>query len=306
MVPARERAARHGRAPQIETLEPGFFDSSFGQETPPKSEKQNDYKFGKVKIFPAKASPVVESVEIEKADHVLVSTGLNGANPGLPGYYDQPSTYSTDNGPLMPYEISQGVYDLVATATRLGVHTHVSAGQSAATYRYDGTCATEWQHAAEKMCHNLKEDSTLSGTFVIDTCADSEREGIRTRADLGHSDSWHFALDEDTCQKAMFHEIDKLKYMECMFIYDEQMEGWIKLLELGCSSSSASSLTAASGSADNQPESLGKLTSPCIPFTTTFIEGHTLGTDANATSIYRSSDSDAPTTNVDVPSGPVS
>jgi hypothetical protein len=154
MVPARERAARHGRVSQIETLEPGFFNSSFGQETPSQSEKQTDYQFGKVKLVPANKSPVVEQVEIIKADHVLVSTGLNGANPGKPGHYDQPSTYSTASGPLMPYEISQGVYDLVGTATRLGVHTHVSAGQDAATYRYDVDCATEWQHAAEKMCND--------------------------------------------------------------------------------------------------------------------------------------------------------
>ena len=76
----------------------------------------------------------------------------------------------------------------------------------------------------------------------------------------------------------MHHEMNKLKYMECMFLDDEQMEGWINLLELGRSSSSASSLTAASGSADNQPESLSELIPSFIPFTTTFIPGHTSGT----------------------------
>lgn len=52
----------------------------------------------------------------------------------------------------MPSEIGMGVYDLVAAATRFGVYVHVSAGQSAAGYRYDRSCATEWQYVAEKMC----------------------------------------------------------------------------------------------------------------------------------------------------------
>ena len=240
---------------------------------------------------------MARSVDIDKADMILVSTGLNGANPGQPGYYDQPSTYVDANGDQkMPDEIGMGVYDLVATAARVGVHVHASVGQSAAGYRYDRNCATEWHHAAEKLCYDLSGNSTLGGTVVIDTCAAS-REKLLTRSDLGHKDSWHFVLEKDTCEKVLFHELDKLKYLSFMFADERQQEGWINLLRSGCG-------------ANSWPESLrlpayiSQITPPCIPFRKVFLEGHTLGTDAHAAPIYRSSDSATPTI-VDVPSEPV-
>ena len=153
---------------------------------------------------------MARSVDIDKADMILVSSGLNGANPGLPGYYDQPSTYIDDNGdPKMPDEIGMGVYDLVATAARVGVHVHAPIAQSAAGYRYDRNCATEWHHAAEKLCYDLNapwwHGRHLGGTVVIDTCAAS-REKLLARSDLGHKDSWHFVLEEKTCETVLFHE----------------------------------------------------------------------------------------------------
>ena len=217
---------------------------------------------------PATASPVAGPVNIEKADYVIVSTGLNGKNPGEVGYYDKPSTYvGADGDPKMPSEIGMGVYDLVAAAARFGVYVHVSAAQSAAGYRYDRSCATEWQYAAEKMCYDLGDDGTLGGSFVIDTCAES-REKILTRRDLGQKDAWHFILEKDTCETVLFHELDKLKYLSCMFIDDAQQDGWISLLRRGCG-------------ADSWPESLSKITPPGIPFCKVFLEGHTIGIDAH-------------------------
>jgi hypothetical protein len=83
-------------------------------------------------------SPVAGPVEIEKADFLLVSTGLNGTNPSETGYYNKPSAYVGESGdPKMPKEIGMGVQDLETTATRFAVCVHVSAAQSAAGYRYD-------------------------------------------------------------------------------------------------------------------------------------------------------------------------
>ena len=43
-------------------------------------EEKHEYKFGRWKMGPAMASPVAGPVEIEKADLLIVSTGLNGKN----------------------------------------------------------------------------------------------------------------------------------------------------------------------------------------------------------------------------------
>ena len=59
MEPALQRAARH-RTPQIAILGPGFFNSSFGQETPTKAEKQDEYQFGKVKTVSCQAVACVQ------------------------------------------------------------------------------------------------------------------------------------------------------------------------------------------------------------------------------------------------------
>ena len=94
--------------------------------------------------------------------------------------------------------------------------------------RYDRNCATEWHHAAEKLCYDLNapwwNGRHLGGTVVIDTCAAS-REKLLTRFDLGHKDSWHFVLEEKTCETVLFHESDKLKFLRFMFADERQQDG---------------------------------------------------------------------------------
>ena len=264
-----------------------FFDSSYGVEEATKAEKKTGILFN---VVEPKPSPVTTSVTVTLVDYVICSTGLNGANPGTPGLYDQPATYVSAEGPQMPYEIHEGLSNLVDTASSLGKFTHVSAAQCATTYKYRNP--TEWQQAAEKSCHDIKYDSSLNKEYTIDTCAGIERDGIRTRADLGHWDSWHFVTHKLTCETVMRHELNKLKLMECMYPDEEQMKGWIDLLTLGRSSSSASSLTAAGGSTNDQPESLSELIPSVIPFTPTFIPGLTAGTTAEAPIIYQICDGD--------------
>jgi hypothetical protein len=146
------------------------------------------------------------------------------------------------------------------------------------------------------MCYDLSEDGTLGGTFVIDTCADA-REKLLTRLDLGHKDCWHFFLEKDTCVTVLFHELDKLKYLSCMFIDDTQQDGWINLLRRGCS-------------ADSWPESLklpaciSQITPPGIPFSKVFLEGHTMGMDAHSAldSATAAEKHHKSTFNIDVPS----
>ena len=153
------------------------------------------------------------------------------------------------------------------TVIRVAVCAHVSAAQSAAGYRYEKECATQWQHAAEKMCYDIGDDDSLKGSFVIDTCADS-RESLLTRRDLGSpKDAWHFILENATCKTVLFHELDKLKYLSWMFLSEEQQDGWISLMSRGCG-------------ADSLPKSLGTIIPPGIPFCTVFLEGHTIGIDA--------------------------
>ena len=76
MEPALKSAAGY-RTPQTTVLEPEFFNSSFGEETTTKAEKQDQYPFGKVKTVPAKPSPVTQSVTVIKPDYVLCSTGFS-------------------------------------------------------------------------------------------------------------------------------------------------------------------------------------------------------------------------------------
>ena len=151
LEPALKRAGGH-RTHQTAVLERKFFDSSFGEEEATKAEKKAGILFN---VVEAKPSPVTQSVTVTLADYVICSTGLNGANPGTPGHYDHwyvylqrgPATYISGEGPQMPYEIHQGLFDLVVTASTLGKFTHASAGQCATTYHYRN--ATEWQQAAD-------------------------------------------------------------------------------------------------------------------------------------------------------------
>ena len=76
-------------------------------------------------------------------------------------------------------------------------------------YRNDG----EWQPAAEKSCHDIKYDGQNTKEYTIDTCAGIARDGIYTRKDLGHWDSWHFVTHPRTCEIVMRHELNKLKFM---------------------------------------------------------------------------------------------
>ena len=214
-------------------------------------------------------SPVTKPVEIQKADFLLVSTGLNGKNPSETGFYNKPTAYvdGESGDPKMPKDIDMGVQELVMTAIRFAVCAHVSAAQSAAGYRYEKESATQWQHAAEKMCYDIGDDDSLKGSFVIDTCADS-RESLLTRRDLGSpKDAWHFILEKATRKTVLFHELDKLKYLSWMFLSEEQQDGWISLMSRGCG-------------ADSLPKSLGTIRPPGIPFCTAFLEGHTIGIDA--------------------------
>ena len=267
LAPALERAAKSHRTSQPETLGPEFFGSSFSKRVISKGDKP-DFKFGRWKMGPATASPVAGPVEIEKADFLIVSTGLNGKNPSETGYYNKPAAYDGESGdPKMPKDIDMGVQELVMTAIRFAVCAHVSAAQSAAGYRYEKECATQWQHAAEKMCYDIGDDDSLKGSFVIDTCADS-RESLLTRRDLGSpKDAWHFILENATCKTVLFHELDKLKYLSWMFLSEEQQDGWISLMSRGCG-------------ADSLPKSLGTIIPLGIPFCTVFLEGHTIGIEA--------------------------
>ena len=148
-----------------------------------------------------------------------------------------------------------------------------------------------WQHAAEKSCHDIKYNGRNNNEYTIDTCAGIPRDSIYTRKDIGHTDSWHFVTHPRTCEIVMRHELNKLKFMDCMYLNDEQMQGWIELLTLG-RSSSASSLTAADGST-TQPEPLSKLlVPPVIPFEPIFIPGFSARTTAEAPIIYEICDGD--------------
>ena len=153
-----------------------FFDSPYGVEDVTNAEKRVGILFS---IVVPKPSPVTTSVTITVADFVIVSTGLNGANPGIHGLYDLPATYVSAQGPQMPYEIHEGLAGLVGCASSLGKFTHVSAAQCATLYGYRN--ATEWQHAAEKSCHDIKYNSLNNKEYTIDTCAGIDRDGIYTR-----------------------------------------------------------------------------------------------------------------------------
>ena len=263
-----------------------FFDSPYGVVDVTKEEKKAGLVF---RVVAPKPPPVTTPVTVTLADFVLCSTGLNGANPGTHGLYDQPATYVSAQGPQMPDEIHDGLFGLVGCASSLGKFSHVSAGQCATTYGYrnDG----EWQHAAEKSCHDIKYDSRINKEYTIDTCAGIDRDSMYTRKDLGHWDSWHFVLHLETCEIVMRHELNKLKFMDCLYLDEKQMQGWIELLTLG-RSSSASSLTAADGSTA-QPESLSKLlVPPVIPFEPIFIPGLSARTTAEAPIIYQICDGD--------------
>ena len=76
-----------------------FFDSPYGVEDVDSAERKAGLLF---RVVAPRPSPVTTSVTVTLADFVICSSGLNGANPGTHGHYDQPATYVSAQGRRCP------------------------------------------------------------------------------------------------------------------------------------------------------------------------------------------------------------